>query len=91
MSVCGSFRPMICDCGSRNISTSRNIGWDITEDGEENQHMDTCLACGLKRFWVEHVVYGVAGRTEHFQGWSADGFGRPTCAAGTTEGEGETR
>ena len=46
-------RPMVCDCGSTDISTQMDIGSDIDPGGEERQHMDTCRACGMKRFWVE--------------------------------------
>lgn len=46
-------RPMVCQCGSKNIHTHLNIGCDIDVGGEENQHMDICVDCGMKRFWVE--------------------------------------
>ena len=77
MSVCGSFRKMICACGSRDIHTDKHIGWDIFEGGEEQQHMDTCRDCGLKRFWADILKHGEVGREEYHYEWSADGFGRP--------------
>lgn len=46
-------RPMKCDCGSERISTERDVGSDIDPDGEERQHKDTCLDCGLTRIWAE--------------------------------------
>lgn len=48
-------RPMVCDCGSTDIFTRMNVGWDIDEGGEEKQHIDTCRTCGMKRFWVERL------------------------------------
>jgi len=47
-------RPMKCDlCGGAKISTEEDVGWDIDEDGEERQHLDTCSACGANRMWCD--------------------------------------
>ena len=44
-------RPMVCDCGSTNISTQMDVGCDIDPSGEERQHLDTCRDCGKTRLW----------------------------------------
>jgi len=39
-----------CVCGASNITTTLNVGSDISEDGEEAQHIDRCNDCGSWRF-----------------------------------------
>jgi hypothetical protein len=47
-------RPMFCDvCGSADIATNMNVGWDVWEGGEETQHEDRCRACGASRLWAD--------------------------------------
>lgn len=46
-------RPLVCDCGSKNISTHKDIGFDIDPEGEEKQHIDVCNDCGKSRLWAE--------------------------------------
>ncbi len=41
-------------CGSHNITTHRDVGWDIDESGEERQHIDRC-ECGAWRFHMERL------------------------------------
>ena len=51
-------RPMKCDlCGSTNISTNRDVGYDIWPGGEEAQHIDVCEDCKATRFWCEVYTY----------------------------------
>ncbi len=51
-------RKMKCHfCGSVNISTDLNIGYDVDETGGENQHMDTCLECKATRMFAERIDY----------------------------------
>jgi len=46
-------RPMVCDvCGSSEMSTEMDVGYDVDESGEEEQHEDTCK-CGAKRMWCK--------------------------------------
>jgi len=47
----------VCICGSKRIDRRRNVGWDVWEGGEEDQHEERCLDCGATRFvcdWVEY-------------------------------------
>lgn len=53
-----------CSCGSTNIEIRHDIGFDITETGEERQHLDICRDCGLSRFWSEFI--SIDGRIECF-------------------------
>ena len=46
-------RPMVCDCGSTDIRSHKNVGFDIDPEGEESQHLDVCNVCGKSRLWVE--------------------------------------
>ena len=45
-------RPVKCDvCGSTDIQTDFNVGWDVWPGGEETQHEDHCATCGASRLW----------------------------------------
>ena len=47
-------RTMRCDnCGSKNIETTKNVGWDVYDDCEEHQHEDKCKECGATRLWAD--------------------------------------
>ena len=57
----------ICICGSRNIQTHKYHGFDIWEDGEEDQHLDVCLACGAERIWADVWSLTQEGSKHHVQ------------------------
>lgn len=44
-------------CGSTRINRRNDIGWDIWESGEEDQHLETCLDCGATRLIYEWFEY----------------------------------
>jgi hypothetical protein len=48
-------RPMKCACGSTDIYTRLDIGWDIDPEGEERQHLDKCRSCGKERMWAQRI------------------------------------
>jgi hypothetical protein len=37
-------------CGSADLMLDENVGWDVDEGGEENQHEEHCRKCGASRF-----------------------------------------
>jgi hypothetical protein len=47
----------VCTCGSTRIERKDNVGFDIWEGGEENQHEDRCLECGATRIVHDWIVY----------------------------------
>ena len=50
-------RPMVCDkCGSTNIDSTMDIGFDIDDSGEETQHLDSCCDCGAERIWCDRIL-----------------------------------
>lgn len=49
--------PNVCICGSTRIYRRSNIGWDVWEGGEENQHEEHCLECGATRLVVDWLKY----------------------------------
>ena len=50
-------RPMTCGvCGGTDIKVEMNVGSDVDEGGEYEQHLDRC-SCGATRFWEQ----GAAG------------------------------
>jgi hypothetical protein len=49
-------RPMVCVCGSTEIGTILDIGWDIDPEGEERQHLDKCNSCNKERMWAQRSV-----------------------------------
>jgi len=44
-------------CQHKEYETRLNVGWDIDESGEEDQHLDICKACGAKRFRCDRTNY----------------------------------
>jgi len=55
-----------------------DVGADIDPDGEERQHLDTCLDCGKTRLWVHRWDYRkeITGPEEHWaKKWSESPFG----------------
>lgn len=48
-------RPMVCVCGSTDIYTRLDIGFDIDPSGEERQHLDRCRGCGKERMWAQRI------------------------------------
>ena len=37
-------------CPHLRTELREDVGWDIDEEGEERQHVNTCLDCGAWRF-----------------------------------------
>jgi hypothetical protein len=71
-------RPMQCDCGSTAISTQMDVGFDIDPEGEENQHLDTCTACGKTRLWVYRWDFLTdEGRKTYWGKWRDNKYGFP--------------
>ena len=75
-------RPMVCECGSTRIVTQKDVGFDIDPEGEETQHLDECLDCGMTRLWVERWVFGTsmyAATSPHIHcgKWRKNKFGYP--------------
>jgi hypothetical protein len=63
-------------CGSSAIVTSYNEGWDIDEEGEETQHIDTCKRCGAWRFNIDRTpLMGTMGQdtVKYFGKWHKKG------------------
>ena len=60
-----------CDlCNSTKIQRQNNIGFDIDPEGEENQHIETCLDCKASRFVTDW--FGFDGKAGTFYGkWRA--------------------
>lgn len=40
-------------CAHACTEIRHDVGWDIDEEGEERQHMETCLDCGAWRFVID--------------------------------------
>ena len=55
-------------CQSTNIHTRKNVGYDVDESGEENQHLDICKDCGAWRFHTERYV-NFSKYEENFGNW----------------------
>ena len=47
-------KPLCPFCGSDNISTKYDVGYDIDPEGEERQHIDYC-ECGAWRFRTDRL------------------------------------
>lgn len=62
-------------CGSTNIWHEHNVGWDVSPEGEEYQHLEHCGECGGWRFRIDH--YDLSGVVEihHGQWQKKDGYG----------------
>ena len=59
-------------CGSTDIDTHQNAGWDIDVEGEEDQHLNTCNTCGAECFTIDRYDFCKAPQT--YQGkWFKDG------------------
>ena len=39
-------------CEHKKFHTIKDVGWDISEDGEELQHIDRCEDCKAWRFRI---------------------------------------
>lgn len=44
-------------CGSTDCFRSKDVGFDLDEEGEERQHLDECRKCGAQRFVLQKVNY----------------------------------
>jgi hypothetical protein len=63
-------------CGSSDIWTETDVGWDVYEGGEEVQHMDHCRKCGAWRFNFDRFDIGTTGPTKCYGSWhKGDGDG----------------
>jgi len=56
-------------CGSSNITTRKDVGFDIDPSGEERQHLDICADCGAKRFNIDRIENFVAPAVKYFTPW----------------------
>jgi hypothetical protein len=45
-------------CEHKNTTIQENVGYDIDEDGEEDQHLEKCKQCGAERFHCDHSKHG---------------------------------
>lgn len=64
------------NCQHNNFKTLQNIGFDITEDGEERQSLDICEDCKARRMRVVYISFN-AEPEEHLDEWeenSPDSF-----------------
>jgi hypothetical protein len=59
------------NCQHLNFETRKNIGFDISCDYEERQHMDICPTCKARRFWADVLVYGKNWEPHHKE-WEED-------------------
>ena len=56
-------------CGSTDIDTHKNAGWDIDPTGEEDQHLNICRQCGAESFTIDRYDFDKGPQT--YQGkWS---------------------
>lgn len=44
-------------CWSEKIETTYNVGYDIDESGEENQHLAKCMDCGADCLWANRLQW----------------------------------
>ena len=56
-------------CGSENIYTQKNVGWDIDETGEERQHIDRCQDCGAWRLHIDVYAFNPDDSGKFFGEW----------------------
>jgi hypothetical protein len=47
------FKGKCPECGGKLILV-HNVGWDIDEDGEQIQHLQTCVKCDKERLVIEY-------------------------------------
>ena len=55
---------MTMECKHKNISRSGEIGFDIQEEGEERQFLETCKDCGQMRFVSYFIAFDPGIRPE---------------------------
>lgn len=62
-----------CRCGSGEIQTKWNAGFDIDGTGEEKQHFQICLSCGSTRFYIERLSFDDGDRIleEFYSNWES--------------------
>jgi hypothetical protein len=66
-------------CGSPEVHTDLDIGYDIDPSGEERQHRDKCAQCGAWRFHIERL-HGFTEYKVHYGKWHAkDTSDFPAC------------
>ncbi|MFH1566566.1 MAG: hypothetical protein ABIL09_01105 [Gemmatimonadota bacterium] len=51
------------DCKHEHTTINRNVGYDIDEEGSEDQHLESCSDCGAQRFICDHSKHGVSRGT----------------------------
>lgn len=47
-----------CSCEHKDTHMQMDVGYDIDEEGEEDQHLEKCNHCGAERFHCDHTKYG---------------------------------
>lgn len=57
---------MTTECQHTKTTLQENIGYDIDPSGEENQHLETCLECGMSRLVVDRLTFG--GEAKRIEG-----------------------
>jgi hypothetical protein len=62
---------MPCPKCNSDLEIIFNIGWDISGDGEEKQHLQRCKSCKEWRFYTEYLDYDELhkGWTKHYGKW----------------------
>ena len=58
-------------CGSTNIYLEENVGWDIDDEGSEDQHMQHCRDCGAEQFVIDRYELDVDSphHGRHYGNW----------------------
>ena len=54
--VIKAFEQSVCE--HQNTSIQENVGYDIDDEGEEDQHLEKCKQCGAERFICDHSKHG---------------------------------
>jgi len=47
-----------CEHPKDQLTIQQNVGYDVDEEGEEDQHLETCGKCGAQRFHIDHTKHG---------------------------------
>lgn len=57
--------PICGCCGSPEVFTMKDVGFDIDPSGEERQHLNVCKKCGAQQLWVERWEDFVTFKVHH--------------------------
>ena len=55
-------------CEHLKFITHFDIGFDVSEDGDERQHLDICETCKAKRFWCDYTSF-ISGKDTYYSEW----------------------